>query len=101
MSYRKGRSHGDSANSLISCGNIGFDRKVPAVVLGAWQLPLRCPLDDLHHERHPDLLGNPEPPLTDLLQMLQRARGIVPAPGSLPTGLWGLPQGRRMKSASQ
>jgi hypothetical protein len=33
MSYRKGRSHGDSANSLISCGNIGFDRKVPAVVL--------------------------------------------------------------------
>src|SRR4051812_19302502 len=34
MSYGKGRSHGDSAKSLILYGNIGSDRKIPAVVLG-------------------------------------------------------------------
>jgi hypothetical protein len=34
MNYGKGRSHGDSAKSLILYGNIGSDRKVPAVVLG-------------------------------------------------------------------
>src|SRR3954453_24094929 len=33
MSYGKGRSHGDSAKSLILYGNIGSDRKIPAVVL--------------------------------------------------------------------
>src|SRR4051794_19073886 len=33
MTCPKRQNHDDSAKSLIQCGNIGFDRKVPAVVL--------------------------------------------------------------------